>query len=198
MSPDPVEPGLTAQEHAIVAIQLGREPRDVSGIAARCPFGCPAVIETRPWLSTGAPNPTLLFLTCLVLVTAVSRLEAAGGVRALKAAFAGDEVVREVLLEVTRTYQARRASLDAKTRSDRAAAPRDLGASGIGGPTDPGRASCLHAYAAALLAVRESWLPAVSAVDVVWERLGLPTTHMWCKDDRCSGRARQSPPAEVT
>jgi len=197
MSPDPVEPGLTAQEHAIVAIQLGREPRDVSGIAARCPFGCPVVIETRPWLSTGAPNPTLLYLTCPVLVTIVSGLEAAGGVRALKAAFAGDEVVREVLLEVTRAYQARRASLDAKTRSDRAA-PRDLRASGVGGPTDPGRASCLHAYAAALLAVREGWLPVVPAVDVVWERLGLPMTATWCEDDRCSERARQSPPAEVT
>ncbi len=77
MSPEPVEGDLTGEEQAIIAVQLGREPRDVSGVAARCPFGCPAVIETRPWLSGGAPNPTLLYLTCPVLVTAVSRLEAA-------------------------------------------------------------------------------------------------------------------------
>jgi len=197
---------LTGEERAIVAVQLGREPRDVSGVAARCPFGCPVVIETRPWLSGGAPNPTLLYLTCPVLVAAVSRVEAGGGVRALKAAFASHELVREVLLEVSRAYQTRRAALEMSDRagesgpgvsSDRAAS-RDLGASGIGGPTDPGKASCLHAYAAALLATREGWLPSVPGVDAVWERLGLPTDSVWCEDDRCSERARQSPRAEVT
>ena len=112
----------------------------------------------------------------------------------MKAAFASDELVREVLLAVSRAYQARRAALE---MSDRAASG-DLGASGIGGPTDPGRASCLHAYTAALLATREGWLPAVPGGDAVWERLGLPMDSVWCEDDRCSERARQSPRAEVT
>ncbi len=75
---------------------------------------------------------------------------------------------------------------------------RDLRVTGIGGPSDPSKASCLHAYAAALLATREGWLPVVPGVDAMWERLGLPTTAMWCEDDRCSERARQSTQAEVT
>jgi hypothetical protein len=252
MTPEPVEPGpigeegtlagearayaseeeafadqrqaLTGEEQVIVAVQLGREPRDVSGVAVRCPFGCPVVIETRPWLSGGAPNPTLLYLTCPVLVAAVSRVEAGGGVRALKAAFASDGLVRKVLLEVSRAYQARRAALEVSDRAGESglrgssgpeapggsgsrtggrsssgwAGPRDLSASGIGGPSDPGKASCLHAYAAALLAARGGWLPLVPGVDAVWERLGLPTDSLWCEDDRCSERARQSPRAEVT
>ena len=49
-----------------------------------------------------------------------------------------------------------------------------------------------------LLATREGWLPSVPGVDAVWERLGLPTDSVWCEDDRCSERARQSPRAEVT
>ena len=35
----------------------------MTGIAVRCPFGRPAVIETSPTLA-GMPNPTLLYLTC--------------------------------------------------------------------------------------------------------------------------------------
>jgi hypothetical protein len=208
MSAAVVAPGLAPGDRAVVAIQLGREPEDVSGVAVRCPFGRPAVIETRPLLR-GAPNPTLLYLTCPYLVNVVSRVEAAGGVRALKAAFASDEHVRRALLEVTRAYQKRRALLaEARVSGDESApgdretpsraVPRDLRASGIGGPSDPSRASCLHAYAAALLAVRSGWLPPVAGVEVVWERLGLPATAMWCDDDRCREHTRQSERAEVT
>ena len=188
MSVSPREPALTAEERTIVASQLGREPRDVSGVAARCPFACPAVIETLPVLSDGTPNPTLLYLTCPVLVTAVSTVEARGGVRALKAAFGADESVREVLLEVTRLYRVRRAALAGPGCPDapaRVAAPRGREEPGVGGPSDPSKASCLHAYTAALLAVRQGWLPSVPGAEDVWNRLGLPGAAVWCRDGRC-------------
>ena len=154
MSTAVVASGLAPEDRVVVAWQLGREPRDVSGVAVRCPFGRPAVIETRPVLR-GAPNPTLLYLTCPYLVNVVSRVEAGGGVRALKDAFASDERVRLALIEVTRSYQERRALLaEAGVSGDESAlgdqetprdagmpigttlndgAPRDLSESGIGG-----------------------------------------------------------------
>jgi len=209
MSAATVAPGLAPEDRALVAWQLGREPRDVSGVAVRCPFGRPAVIETRPVLR-GAPNPTLLYLTCPYLVNVVSRVEAGGGVRALKAVFTSDESVRRALLELTRAYQERRALLaEARVSGDESApgdqetlrdggmpngatshdgVARDLSEAGIGGPSDPSKASCLHAYAAALLAVRSGWLPPMAGVEVVWERLGLPATANWCDDDRCISR----------
>jgi uncharacterized protein len=202
------EAGLTPDERAVVSAHLGREPRDVAAVAARCPFGWPAVIETRPIFSNGDPNPTLVYLTCPVLAKEVSRKEAAGGVRELRTLFASDEKVRWALLEMTRLYRERRAALGAERILDVGAlaqaarggeaARRDLDMAGIGGPSDPAKASCLHAYAAALLAVMQGWLPPVEGVEAVWAKLGLPTDRPWCDDDRCSELARQSGQAEVT
>jgi hypothetical protein len=136
----------------VVTGQLHRSARDITGVAVRCPFGYPAVVETAPTLGD-APNPTLLYLTCPTMVTAVSRAEAAGGVREFRAWAAVDEEARQTLEEITLWYKRRRAFLTGgqslQTRPD----------AGIGGPEGPEKASCLHAYAAAFLAVMSGWLP---------------------------------------
>jgi exopolyphosphatase/guanosine-5'-triphosphate,3'-diphosphate pyrophosphatase len=184
---------------AVIAGQLGRPPRDLTGIAARCPFGHPAVIETAPILTDGAPNPTLLYLTCPVLVTAVSGAEAEGAVKDFKSWAREDLDGRRCLEQVTQWYRGRRAVL---------AGARSSGArpdAGIGGPPGPDRASCLHAYAAALLAVMSGWLgeslaesaapgagtppgggsaPA-ALVRGIWERFLPPLEETWCRDSRC-------------
>ena len=67
-------------DRAIVATQLGREPRAFGRVAVRCPFGRPAVTEQSPYDPDGEPFPTTYYMTCRHLVAAVSRLEAAGGV----------------------------------------------------------------------------------------------------------------------
>ena len=95
----------------IIAGQLGRPPRDVTGIAVRCPFGRPAVIETAPVLSDGTPNTTLLYLTCPTLTVAVSRSEAGGGVQRLRDRCHSDGRLRAHLDVLTALYQERRASL---------------------------------------------------------------------------------------
>ena len=45
--------------------QLGRVPRGVVGIAARCVCGRPAVVRTAPRLPDGSPFPTTYYL-CLL------------------------------------------------------------------------------------------------------------------------------------
>ena len=160
----------------------------MTGIAVRCPFARPAVIETSPMLG-GVPNPTLLYLTCPSAATAISRKESAGGVRRLKSMCGDDPDLRRALDEVTGAYRRRRALVAPPAGDSRPEA-------GIGGPEKPETASCLHAYAAALLAALSGWLDAedqgerngdaARAAALAWDRFLPPRDALWCKDDRCA------------
>ncbi len=70
----------TDADRAVVARQIGREPRAFRRVAVRCPYGRPAVTEQSPYDLEGEPFPTTYYVTCRWLVAAISRLEAAGGV----------------------------------------------------------------------------------------------------------------------
>ena len=142
-------PVVTDADRAVVARQLGREPRTLRRVAIRCPFGAPAVTEQSPYGPDGEPFPTTYYLTCRHLVAAVSRLEAAGGV--------------ERWSEATRTDPALAASLAAADEQQRCLrreladgeAGSDGGDSleyGIGGSRRGGSLKCLHAHAAFALA----------------------------------------------
>ena len=61
--------------------QLGREPRGVLAVAARCACGNPVVVRTAPRLPDGTPFPTQYYLTHPGAVAAVSTLEATGTMR---------------------------------------------------------------------------------------------------------------------
>jgi hypothetical protein len=136
-------------DRAVVARQLGREPRAFRRVAARCPWGRPAVAEQEPYDERGEPFPTTDWLTCRHLVAAISRLEAAGGVERWSARVADDARLAESLV---------RASAEQREERRRLAAGRtgaDGGASlelGIGGSRNPAQLKCLHAHAAFALA----------------------------------------------
>ena len=68
----------------IVARQLGRPPLPFTRVAARCGAGRPVVVEQPPATPAGEPFPTTFWLTCPGLVTAIGRLESAGGVAELE------------------------------------------------------------------------------------------------------------------
>lgn len=176
-------------DRAVIAGELGRTPRDLTGVAVRCPFGYPAVTESAPVLSEGAPNPTLLYVTCPALDTVISRVEAAGGVRDLRASCESDPGLRSLLGQITYVYRGRRAALLRESKKPSRHDPR-LGA-GIGGPEDPEHASCLHAYAAAVLAVISGWLApdqpqTIEAAKAAWARFLPPVDEAWCTDRRCA------------
>lgn len=109
---------------------LGRPPFTRFRVAVRCPYGGPAVLENDPVDLEGRPFPTRFWLACRALGAAVSRLEAAGGVRALES----DE---EMSGAVTAAHAAH-AHLHAGHR--------------IGGVGDDARVKCLHAQLAFALA----------------------------------------------
>ncbi len=102
-----------------VALQLGRQPRPFR-VAARCPAGLPSVIENERRLEM----PTRFWITCPTLQAAISRVEAAGGVRAAQEEL-GAKAVDQIHTEHSRRYGTR-----------------------VAGVGDPGRIKCLHAFTA--------------------------------------------------
>jgi uncharacterized protein len=132
-----------------VARQLGRSPRALRRVVARCPFGLPAVTEQEPYDGEGRPFPTTYYLTCPHAVASVARLEAAGGVERWSEAVQADEALRASLVRATEEQRALRRELAAGRKG------RDDGASlelGIGGTAAPERLKCLHAHVAFALA----------------------------------------------
>jgi hypothetical protein len=133
----------------IVARQLGRPPRAYRRVVVRCPYGLPAVTEQNPYDPSGEPFPTTYYLTCPHLVTAVARLEAAGGVDRWSRAAADREDLAASLEQATEEQRRVRVELAGNRRG------RDEGASlhlGIAGSRSPNHLKCLHAHAAFALA----------------------------------------------
>ena len=126
-------------DRARVAQLLGREPRGAFKVVVRDPLGDPVVVRNEPFLADGTPMPTLYYLVSAELVKAVSRLEAAGGVRRAKA-----EVDAEMIAATHARYEAERNSRIDRTYEG----PRPYG--GVGG-TRMGL-KCLHAHVAYSLA----------------------------------------------
>ena len=118
---------------------LGREPRVEFDVVVRSADGGPAVVRNAPFTVDGTPMPTRFWLADHDAVVAVSRLEAAGGVRAAEA-----DVDPVALAAAHDAYAAER---DAAIPPDHVG-PRPYG--GVGG-TRVG-VKCLHAHYAYLLA----------------------------------------------
>ena len=118
---------------------LGRSPAGPFEVCVRRAGGAPVVIENAPLLDDGTPMPTRFWLVDAELRVAVSRIEAAGGVR--RAARA----VEAAALEAAHArYAAER---------DRALPPGYHGPRPTGGVGGTGRGvKCLHAHLAWYLA----------------------------------------------
>lgn len=147
-------------DRRIVAGQIGREPRAMAGVAARCPFGMPAVTHQAPRDDADRPFPTAYYLTCPHLVKQVDRLEAAGGVRRYEDLLAVDEDLRDATMRA----HVRHAAVD------------DRGAN-IAASTNPLHPKCLHAHVAFELAAGDHPLG---------QRVLAEAAPRWCDDARCT------------
>jgi hypothetical protein len=123
-------------DERVVSWQLGRPARAFRRVAARCPYGFPAVTEQAPYGDDGTPFPTTYYLTCPWLVTEIARLEAGGGVERFSRAAAENA---ELALSL--------ADADAEQRQLRPELPV-----GIAGSRTRENLKCLHAHAAFALA----------------------------------------------
>ncbi|HEX4703698.1 MAG TPA: DUF501 domain-containing protein [Pseudonocardiaceae bacterium] len=131
---------LSDADRLDVAAQLGRLPRGLLAVVARCPSGHPAVVTTSPRLPDGSPFPTLYYLTCPKLCSLVGTLEAGGVMREMSERLAVDT---DLAVAYRRAHEAYLADRDAL-----APLGTDFTAGGM-----PDRVKCLHALLAHSLAV---------------------------------------------
>ena len=128
-----------SDDRAAVTELLGRAPMGAFDVVVRADDGRPVVIRNAPLLDDGTPMPTRYWLVGDAERDAVSRLEAAGGVRRAEADADADE-----LAAAHERYAVER---DAAIPPDHTG-PRPSG--GVGG-TRRG-VKCLHAHYAWYLA----------------------------------------------
>jgi hypothetical protein len=139
--PGPPE-GVTERDLEIVTEQLGRPPRGVVGVAARCVCGRPIVVRTAPRLEDGTPFPTTFYLTCPPAVAAVSTVEAGGAMKEMTAQLADDPELAAAHRASHEDYLRRRAELGEVPEIE-----------GISAGGMPDRVKCLHVLVAHALAV---------------------------------------------
>lgn len=132
---------LTEPDESAVRAQLGRPPRDLAGVAHRCPCGNPDVVATMPRLSDGSPFPTFYYLTCPRAASAIGTLEAAGVMSEMTRRLGDEPELR------TRYQQAHRAYLHDRARYGDVPEVAQTSAGGM-----PSRVKCLHALVAHALA----------------------------------------------
>ncbi|WP_029068346.1 DUF501 domain-containing protein [Jonesia quinghaiensis] len=113
--------------------QLGRTPRGVVAIAARCACGRPTVVRTAPRLEDGTPFPTTFYLTHPDAVAAVSRLEAAGLMKEMSERLTQDEDLAAHYRRAHEHYLTERETLGHVEEID-----------GISAGGMPTRVKCLH------------------------------------------------------
>lgn len=118
----------------ILELQLGREPRGVLGIAARCVCGAPLVVATAPRLENGSPFPTMFYLTHPAAVKGCSVLESNQWMEFLNERLGDDEQLRS---EYAAAHLAYIEARDAVEKVDEI--------SGFSAGGMPQRVKCLHA-----------------------------------------------------
>ena len=139
---------VTALDREEIHRQLGRDPRGLVGIGARCVCGKPMVTITYPRLPDGSPFPTLFYLSYPWLVRAISRIESTGGMEPMNERLASDA-------ELAASHRA--AHLSYVERRDLLAEVPEIAGRSAGGMPD--RVKCLHALAGYSLAVGEGVCP---------------------------------------
>ena len=132
----------TPDQVAVVNRQLGRYPRGMVAVGARCVCGNPLAVVTRPQLEDGTPFPTTCYLTSPEAVKAVSRLEADGIMADWNTELGADPDLANAYCRAHELYLAFRSALAQRLGDD------EGHIAGISAGGMPRRVKCLHALTA--------------------------------------------------
>ena len=132
----------TQDQVAVVNRQLGRYPRGMVAVGARCVCGNPLAVVTRPQLEDGTPFPTTCYLTSPEAVKAVSRLEADGIMADWNTELGSDANLASAYRRAHELYLAFRSVLAQRLGDD------EGHITGISAGGMPKRVKCLHALTA--------------------------------------------------
>ena len=144
-----------ATEHdiAVVERQLGRYPRGMVAVGARCVCGRPLAVVTRPLLPGGVPFPTTCYLTGPEAVKAISHIEAEGKMKEYNDLLAEDDDLKAAYERAHELYLAFRHEI-AVAMEDSEEHIEGTSAGGM-----PVRIKCLHALLAQTLVMGEGANP---------------------------------------
>lgn len=126
----------------IVKRQLGRFPRGMVAVGARCSCGRPLAVITRPCLEDGTPFPTTCYLTSPEAVKAASHLEAQGFMKECNNLLNNDNDIVKKYEQAHKYYLEFRHELAIRL-GDSEEHIKDMSAGGM-----PVRVKCLHALLA--------------------------------------------------
>lgn len=157
----------TAADLEVVHHQLGREPRGVVAIAARCVCGNPTVVHTAPRLPDGTPFPTQYYLTHPEAVSAVSTLEANGVMKSMQDRLAEEPALASAYARAHELYLAERYAMEDVPEIH-----------GISAGGMPDRVKCLHVLVGHALA-------AGPGVNPLGDDALAQISHQW-RPDRCT------------
>lgn len=124
---------------AVAGRQLGRFPRGMVAVGARCVCGNPLAVITRPLVEGRIPFPTTCYLTSPEAVKAVSRIEAAGDMAVYSSRVAEDGDMHDAYVRAHGLYLEFRHRLALRLGDDET---HIVGTSAGGMPV---RVKCLHA-----------------------------------------------------
>ncbi|GAA4560320.1 DUF501 domain-containing protein [Pseudonocardia xishanensis] len=130
---------VTTADRDAIEGQLGRAPRGMLAVAARCPSGHPNVVQTAPRLPDGTPFPTMFYLTCPRLASRIGTLEASGLMREMTDRLAEDPELAARYRRAHESYLAERDAIESLGTA--------VSAGGM-----PERVKCLHVHVAHSLA----------------------------------------------
>lgn len=137
---------VSEQQLAVIAEQIGREPKGLINVAVENPEGVPLVLQMRSLLDD-VPFPTLYWLSSKDLCKAIGQIEGQGWVKEVESRLQADEELRDAYLQNQKDYVARRWELMLPEDKQRIA---ELGFSelferyGIGGISQWDKVRCLH------------------------------------------------------
>lgn len=136
----PAQP-VTQKDLDTVTVQLGRPVRAVRSVAHRCSCGAPDVLQTEPQLPDGTPFPTLYYLTCPRVTSAIGTLEASGLMREMADRLTADPELAAHYRAAHESYLAQREQIGHVEHI-----------AGISAGGMPDRVKCLHVLVAHSLA----------------------------------------------
>lgn len=133
-------------QRALIARQLGREPRGLQAVTAEDRRGTPLALRVAS-LVNAKPFPTLYWLCSRELTVALSHLEADGVIKRLEAHLSENEALRLAYHESHRAYvRSRWAHIDAGQGEEirRLGFETALTQRGVGGISNWNQVRCLH------------------------------------------------------
>jgi uncharacterized protein len=163
---------LRDDDESIVTRQLGRFPRGMVAVGARCVCGRPLAVVTRPVLPDGTPFPTTCYLTSPEAVKAASRVEADGSMKDYTDLVERDNVIHERYNYAHRLYLAFRHELAIRLGDSE----EHIAGTSAGGM--PVRVKCLHALIAQTLVMGEGVNP---IGDMVMDRISEEFDPLICR-----------------